>query len=34
MYREVASAPEQHLAMVLLQANIDIFPKYLDLRMD
>ncbi len=33
MYREVASAPEYHLATVLLQANIDIFPEYLDLRM-
>ncbi|WP_445491844.1 toprim domain-containing protein [Niallia sp. 03133] len=33
MYREVASAPEHHLAAVLLHANIDIFPEFLDLRM-
>lgn len=29
VYREVAAAPEQHLAQVLLSANIDIDPKYL-----
>lgn len=34
MYKEVASAPEHHLATVLLQANIDIFPKYLNTRMN
>lgn len=33
MYKEVASAPENHLATVLLHANIDIYPEYLDLRM-
>ena len=30
MYREVASAPEYHLAEVLLKANFDVFAKYLD----
>jgi len=34
MYREVASAPKHHLATVLLHANIDVFPEYLDLRMN
>jgi len=32
MYREVACAPKHHLATVLLHANIDVFPEYLDLR--
>lgn len=26
MYREVAAAPERHLATVLLAANIDVYP--------
>lgn len=30
MYREVATAPEHHLATVLLGANIDIYTQYLD----
>ena len=34
MYREVAAAPDQHIASVLLQANIDIHPKFLDMRMN
>lgn len=29
MYREVATAPEQHLATVLLGANIDVNAKFL-----
>jgi toprim domain protein len=29
-YREVATAPEYHLATVLLGANIDVFTQYLD----
>lgn len=28
-YREVASAPENHVATVLLQANIQVHSKYL-----
>jgi toprim domain protein len=30
MYREVATAPEQHLATVLLGANIDVYAEFLD----
>lgn len=30
MYREVASAPDQHLATVLLAANIDVHTDFLD----
>lgn len=30
MYREVASAPDNHLATVLLAANIDVKLEYLD----
>ncbi|EFV78556.1 DNA primase [Bacillus sp. 2_A_57_CT2] len=30
MYREVATAPEHHLATVLLGANIDVYTQYLD----
>ncbi|UII55453.1 toprim domain-containing protein [Cytobacillus spongiae] len=30
MYREVASAPEHHLATVLLGANIDVYTQFLD----
>jgi toprim domain protein len=30
MYREVATAPEKHLATVLLSANIDVHAEYLD----
>jgi toprim domain protein len=30
MYREVASAPKYHLAMILLGANIKINTEYLD----
>ncbi|MBU8880824.1 toprim domain-containing protein [Bacillus sp. FJAT-29790] len=30
MYREVATAPEHHLATVLLGANIDVYTKFLD----
>lgn len=30
MYREVATAPEHHLATVLINANIDIYTEYLD----
>jgi toprim domain protein len=30
MYREVASAPEYHLATVLLGANIDVYTQYLE----
>lgn len=30
MYREVATAPEHHLATVLLRANIDVYTKFLD----
>ncbi|WP_419181596.1 toprim domain-containing protein [Niallia circulans] len=33
MYREVAAAPSQHIASVLLQANIDVYPEFLDMRM-
>ncbi|MDF0727463.1 toprim domain-containing protein [Cytobacillus sp. S13-E01] len=29
MYREVATAPEQHIATVLLSANIDVHTEYL-----
>ncbi|KAA0545319.1 hypothetical protein FZW96_18270 [Bacillus sp. BGMRC 2118] len=29
MYREVATAPEQHLATVLLSANIDVHAQFL-----
>jgi toprim domain protein len=29
-YREVATAPEYHLATVLLGANIDVFTQFLD----
>ncbi|MEK3807279.1 MULTISPECIES: toprim domain-containing protein [unclassified Metabacillus] len=29
MYREVATAPDQHVAAVLLSANIDVHAKYL-----
>jgi toprim domain protein len=29
-YREVATAPEHHLATVLLGANIDVFTQFLD----
>ncbi|MGD6817284.1 toprim domain-containing protein [Metabacillus sp. 113a] len=29
MYKEVASAPEHHIASVLLSANIDVQAKYL-----
>lgn len=29
MYREVASAPDQHIASILLSANIDVQAKYL-----
>ncbi|MDP4086351.1 MAG: toprim domain-containing protein [Bacillota bacterium] len=31
MYREVATAPEQHLATVLLAANIDVYTEYLEM---
>lgn len=31
MYREVATAPEKHLAMVLLGANIDVHTHYLEM---
>lgn len=30
MYREVATAPENHLATVLLSANIDVYAEYLE----
>ncbi|PLR79315.1 hypothetical protein CU633_00875 [Bacillus sp. V3-13] len=30
MYREVATAPEHHLATVLLGANIDVHSEYLE----
>lgn len=30
MYREVATAPEQHLATVLIRANIDVYTEFLD----
>ncbi|MFO1445260.1 toprim domain-containing protein [Bacillus sp. Bva_UNVM-123] len=30
MYREVATAPEHHLATILLGANIDVYTKFLD----
>ncbi|MBM4760761.1 toprim domain-containing protein [Bacillus sp. B15-48] len=30
MYREVATAPEKHLATVLLGANIDVHTEYLE----
>ncbi|MGD6854892.1 toprim domain-containing protein [Bacillus infantis] len=30
MYREVATAPEKHLATVLLGANIDVYTEFLD----
>ncbi|MDQ0155278.1 toprim domain-containing protein [Robertmurraya andreesenii] len=30
MYREVATAPEHHLATVLLGANIDVHTEFLD----
>ncbi len=29
VYKEVAAAPEQHLAMLLAAANIDIHPEFL-----
>ncbi|NMD68991.1 hypothetical protein HHO41_01735 [Bacillus sp. DNRA2] len=29
-YREVATAPEHHLATILLQANIDVFTEFLE----
>ncbi|MBM6618891.1 toprim domain-containing protein [Bacillus suaedaesalsae] len=29
MYREVATAPEQHIAIVLLSANIDVHAQFL-----
>ncbi|WP_075982793.1 toprim domain-containing protein [Bacillus massilinigeriensis] len=29
-YREVATAPEYHLATVLMGANIDVYAEYLD----
>ncbi|MBS4208503.1 toprim domain-containing protein [Bacillus sp. FJAT-50079] len=29
IYKEVASAPEQHLAQILLRANIDVFVEFL-----
>jgi len=29
MYREVAAAPKQHIASVLLSANIDVYTDYL-----
>jgi len=28
-YKEVACAPKKHLAQILAQANIDVFPEYL-----
>jgi toprim domain protein len=31
MYREVATAPEKHLAAVLLSANIDVNKEYLQM---
>lgn len=31
MYREVATAPEKHLATVLLGANIDVYKQYLEM---
>ncbi|PLS02639.1 toprim domain-containing protein [Neobacillus cucumis] len=31
MYREVATAPEHHLAMVLLGANIDVHTEFLEM---
>lgn len=31
MYREVATAPEHHLAMVLLGANIDVHAEFLEM---
>ncbi|MDP4163903.1 MAG: toprim domain-containing protein [Bacillota bacterium] len=31
MYREVATAPRQHLATVLLGANIDVHSEYLEM---
>jgi toprim domain protein len=31
MYREVATAPVQHLATVLLAANIDVHTEYLEM---
>jgi toprim domain protein len=30
MYREVATAPENHLATVLIGANIDVHAEYLE----
>jgi toprim domain protein len=33
MYKEVASAPEYHLASVLIGANIDVHTEYLEKRM-
>ncbi len=30
MYREVATAPEHHIASVLLGANIDVYTEFLD----
>ncbi|WP_407640157.1 toprim domain-containing protein [Bacillus massiliglaciei] len=34
VYREVANAPSNHLATVLLSANIDVKLKYLEQRMN
>lgn len=31
MYREVENAPEQHLATILLKANIDVYTEYLEM---
>ena len=31
MYREVATAPEHHLATVLIGANIDVYTEYLEM---
>ncbi|WP_404404635.1 toprim domain-containing protein [Jeotgalibacillus malaysiensis] len=33
-YREVATAPEQHLAVILAGANIDIYTEFLEKRMN
>ncbi len=29
-YKEVATAPEHHLATILLKANIDVFTEFLE----
>ncbi|TFD95894.1 MULTISPECIES: toprim domain-containing protein [Jeotgalibacillus] len=34
MYKEVATTPEQHLASVLVGADIDIYTEYLEKRMN